>query len=264
MAVARVEGTLGVRVEEITEEHLLVGAPLPRRDGRLDPMGVLALSCVLSDTGSGIASSIGQAYGDGGATVELRMDLAGPPHPDASRLQVAARRLSTVGGAALSESVLRDDLGTVLGRARGHFALSFSGSVFESDDLPPPDGRERALELCDALALEPGDDPTERVVDVPGLLANSRGHLHGGLAIALAQQVQGQVRGADLSDAAGPPRLVSMTMDYLRPAICDGTPLTFRTDYVRRGRRFSTVRTEVVRADGRVADVATGLWTIED
>jgi acyl-coenzyme A thioesterase PaaI-like protein len=55
-----------------------------------------------------------------------------------------------------------------------------------------------------------------------------------------------------------------MNVDYLRPAICDGTALRFRTEYVRRGKRFATLRTEVVRADGRVAEAATGLWSTED
>jgi hypothetical protein len=37
--------------------------------------------------------------------------------------------------------------------------------------------------------------------------------------------------------------------------------LTCRSEYTRHGRRFATLRTELARPDGRLAGIATGLWS---
>lgn len=54
---------------------------------------------------------------------------------------------------------------------------------------------------------------------------------------------------------------LTVQAQYLLPAPAQGAELTCRTSYVRRGRAFSTVRTELVRPDGRIATLVTGLWS---
>jgi uncharacterized protein (TIGR00369 family) len=259
MSGTPVEGALGMVIEELTEDSLVLAAPVPLRDGRPDPLGVLALRCVLIDTAAGLAAGGGLAFGNGGATVEFRMDHAAPLDPDAHRLRAEGRLLHVVGSAALAAAVLRDDRGQVLVRAQGYFARKFDGPAAAETPVPR-DQSGRLGELCDALVLEPAADPAERLVQLPEIVANSRGHIHGGMAIALSELVQCDVRAADAAES----RLLSMHVEYLRPAICDGTPVACRTRYVRRGRRFATLRTEIVRPDGRIAEIATGLWATED
>jgi uncharacterized protein (TIGR00369 family) len=164
MALAPVEGALGLVMDDLTEDSLRLAAPVPLRDGRPDRAGVIALMCVLTDTAAGLA-----------------------------------------GGAVRCWHV--------------------------------------------------------RTVRLPGLLANPREQIHGGVVVALAELAQRDVREAATSPGAAAPRLLSMAVDYLRPADCDGTPLACRSEYTRHGKRFSTLRTELVRPDGRLAAIGTGLWS---
>lgn len=261
MSATPVEGALGLVIEELTGDSLTLTAPVPLLDGRPDPLAVLALRYVLVDTAAGLgAATTAKAFGDGGATIELRTDHTAPLHPGARMLRAEGRRLQVSDGAALAVAVLRDDRGEVLARSQGHFAREFGGPPVEVEPPPAVPPPARLPELRDALVLESAADPTDRFVRLPAILANIRGHIHGGTMITLADLVQRDVRAADRSGDAGASGALSMQVDFLRPAACDGTPLACRTEYVRRGRRFSTLRTELVRPDGRPAAIATGLW----
>src|SRR5581483_929653 len=245
------------------------------RDGRPDPVAATALICVLTDTAAGVASALGRPYGEGGATVELRIDHTAPLHPDSRRLHADARRVHVGGGASLAEAVLHDDRGRTLARAHGHFA-HVPGDWSAPPEVSPHVPGEPAFgpaELSAALTLDPAADgsadrfadgsadPFVRTVRLTGVLANPRLQIHGGVVVALAQLAQRDVRDAATSAGAAAPRLLSISVDYLRPADCDGSTLTCRSEYTRHGKRFSTLRTELVRPDGRLAAVATGLWT---
>ncbi|MBY8862891.1 PaaI family thioesterase [Nocardia sp. CA2R105] len=102
----------------------------------------------------------------------------------------------------------------------------------------------------------PHADGSARVDLVPGLL-NSRGTLHGGVLMALAQLAQEHsCRVASLQV-----RPLRLNVTYLRPASGGGS-LEFRSAFVRRGRRLWTLRTEIVRPDGVTAAIATGTGTM--
>jgi uncharacterized protein (TIGR00369 family) len=263
MALAPVEGALGVVMDDLTEDGLRLAGSVPLREGRPDPVAVTALLCVLTDTSAGVASALGRPYGEGGATVELRIDYTAPLDPDVRRLYVDARLVHVGGGAALTEGTLCDDRGRVLARAHGHFAHVPGNGSAPPERTPHADGM-RAVgpqELSAALALDPAADPLVRTILLTELLANSRRQIHGGMMIALAELAQREVREAATSPGAPAPRLLSMAVDYLRPVDCDDSSLTCRSEYTRHGRRFATLRTELVRPDGRLAAIATGLWS---
>jgi uncharacterized protein (TIGR00369 family) len=263
MALAPVEGALGLVMDDLSDVGLRLGAPVPLRDGRPDPVVVTALVCVLTDTAAGLASALGRPYGEGGATVELRIDYTEPIGPDVTRLYADARQVHVGGGAALGEATLCDERGGVLARARGHFAHVPGDWLSAPDDSRHSVGRPAVGpgELSAALAFDPATDLLDRTIQLPWLLANPRHQIHGGVVIALAELAQREVRQAATSPGGEPPRLLSMSVDYLRPAECDGSTLVCRSEYTRHGKRFSTLRTELVRPDGRLAAVATGLWS---
>lgn len=266
MALAPVEGALGLVMDDLGGSGLRLGGALPVYDGRPDPVAATALICVLTDTAAGLASALGRPYGDGGATVELRIDHIAPLHPDARRLHADARQIHVGGGAALAEATLCDDRGAVLARAHGHFA-HIPGNWSSPPEYSPHAPGEPTFgpaQLSAALTLDPSTDPLERTIALPEVLANPRKQIHGGIVVALAELAQREVREAATSPAAAPPRLLSISVDYLRPADCDGSTVSCRSEYTRHGKRFSTLRTELVRPDGRVAAVATGLWSAVD
>jgi acyl-coenzyme A thioesterase PaaI-like protein len=61
-----------------------------------------------------------------------------------------------------------------------------------------------------------------------------------------------------LRDRHAPTRPLSVTVDFLRPAYVADGQLSAHSSFVRRGRRFWTVRTELRRPDGTVVLEATG------
>ncbi|MET0190887.1 MAG: PaaI family thioesterase, partial [Pseudonocardia sediminis] len=113
------------------------------------------------------------------------------------------------------------------------------------------------------LTTEPGDDGPE-VVFTPGTSAtNLNGTTHGAVLAGLAQGAQSVfLAGRGPVAGGGRARPLSVTVDYLRPAQVD-VPLRARTEQVRDGRRFWTLRTELLLPDGRPAARITGngIWT---
>jgi len=113
-------------------------------------------------------------------------------------------------------------------------------------------------------ALGPaGGDPAVWSLAAAERLANGRGDVHGGILLAIGQLAQQRFQLADSAGMARP-RPLSTQAEYLRPVPADGAELTCRTEYVRRGRAFRTVRCQLVRSDGRVAAVVSGLWSSAD
>ncbi len=256
LADVPVEGSLGVVVDEITPNSLRMSAPVPHRDGRPDPGAVDALICVLTDSAAGLAAAVGRPKGQGGATIELRVDHGPLPGPGVRRLEVEGTQLHSIAGAELCTAVLTDDAGQVLARATGHFAAVPAGTG--GLPTPPPPGDADAL--LAALRLGPAHDPLRRGLELPGLLANPRGVIHGGALLTLVQAAQ-RAALIGTNPRVGQPRLLSTQTEFLRPVPCsDGSGADLTTRFGRRGRRFSTLHSEVVLPDGRLAATTTGLW----
>jgi acyl-coenzyme A thioesterase PaaI-like protein len=260
LADVPVEGSLGVVVDEITSSSLRMSAPVPYRDGLPDPHAVDALICVLTDSAAGLAAAVGRPQGQGGATIELRVDYGPLPGPGVRRLAVEGTQLHSLAGAELCTAVLTDDAGHVLARATGHFAAVASGTG--GLPAPPPPGHPDAV--LAALRLGPALDPLSRGLELPGLLANPRGVIHGGALLTLVQSAQRAALTA-ANPQGDPPRLLSTQTEFLRPVPCgDGSGADLTTRFGRRGRRFSTLHSEVVLPDGRLAATTTGLWATPD
>lgn len=253
IAAAPVGRALGMTIAQMTTESLRVEAPVPRIDFRPSPIGLVSVMTALTDTAAGMAAATGPTANDVGATIELRMDYAAPIDPAVRWLRAEGRRLHTVGEAVLTAAVLTDERGTVLVRGTGHFARSFEMPTDVEPPAPAPTGALMEA-MSAALTLGPSADPAERTVPLAEVLANWRGHIHGGMVLALAEQVQRAIHTLQRA------QLRSLHAEYLRPMVCDGGPLICRSAYVRNGRRFATLRTEMIRADGRPAAIATGLW----
>lgn len=256
LAEVPVEGSLDVVVDEITPCSLRMSAPVPHVDGLPDPDAVDALICVLTDSAAGLAAAVGRPKGQGGATIELRVDHGPRPGPGVRRLEVEGTQLHSIAGAELCTAVLTDDTGQVLARATGHFAAVPSGTG--GLPTPPPPGDADAL--LAALRLGPAPEPLRRRLELPGLLANPRGVIHGGALLTLVQAAQREALTA-ANPQADPPRLLGTQTEFLRPVPCgDGSGADLTTRFGRRGRRFSTLHSEVVLPDGRLAATTTGLW----
>lgn len=259
LADVPVEGSLGVVVDEITPTSLRMSAPVPHRDDRPDPGAVDALICVLTDSAAGLAAALRRPQGQGGATIELRVDHGPLPGPEVRKLVVEGTELHSIAGAELCTAVLTDDGGQVVARATGHFAAVAAGTG--GLPAPPPPGDADAL--LAALRLGPAPDPLRRGLELPGLLANPRGVIHGGALLTLVQAAQRSAL-VGANPQGDPPRLLSTQTEFLRPVPCgDGCGVELSTRFGRRGRRFSTLHSEVVLPDGRLAATTTGLWATE-
>jgi uncharacterized protein (TIGR00369 family) len=165
-----------------------------------------------------------------------------------------------------------DDTGRVLVRAVGHYlsrrrtarpaapgpAAATSGAELgcPADEVGKPDALLRALAPA-------GDGPALWVLPAAAELANPRQDVHGGALLTIGHLAQQRFVHADT--AAGESMTpLSLQAQYLLPVPADGSELRCRTEYVRRGRAFRTVRSELVRPDGRVATVVSGLWSAVD
>jgi acyl-coenzyme A thioesterase PaaI-like protein len=276
-----VEGRLGMRVTAMSPDGSRIRMPIPpdspAGEGSTGEVAapertglVLALN-VLADTAGGIALSAHQGIGVGGPTIELRLDHVAAPADGAGWLVGEGALLHEAGGAGYLSISVADDTGRVLVRAVGHY-LSLPRSSTPSAPGPDAETGDAGAELgCPAdevdnpaalvQALAPaGDDPALWVLPAAAELANPRDDVHGGALLTIGQLAQQRFVHADA--AAGEPLTpLSVQAQYLLPAPADGSELSCRTEYVRRGRAFRTVRTELVRPDGRVATVVSGLWS---
>ncbi|MFP5070351.1 PaaI family thioesterase [Pseudonocardia nantongensis] len=150
----------------------------------------------------------------------------------------------------------------------------------DSPDAGEPDFRS-ALPPFDPSRLDPAAlevaDVGGDVLFTPGpSTANLNGTTHGAVLSGLAAAAQashlrrgdgaaarsaGAPHGADARSAGaplgGPVRPLSLTVEFLRPVQVDAT-LQARSETVRDGRRFWSVRTELLLPDGRPAVRAVG------
>ena len=288
MATA-VEGCLGAYVSELGDNTAQLRMPIPRGDLARGGVGGAVSLNVIADTAGGLAICAYRAAELSGPTIELRVDRVAPPADDAGWLIADSTVSHEVAQAGYATVVVRDDTNRVLARAQGHYVLpelaaaadwSIGGGVAEL-------GRPDAL----LAALRPGgSDPASWTVRSTMAMANPRAQVHGGILLAMGQLAQLRLQapdcgtpdlaapdlgGADLGasdlgaaldgaalDGAAMPSPMSVQVEYLRPVPTDGSEVSCRTSYVRRGRRFRTLRTELVRADGRVATIVTGLWSV--
>lgn len=218
----------------------------PRR--RLPP----ALLAVAADVAVATAVFAHPASSPTGVTVELRVDRLAPAAPDARHLEVTAVALGVTDGFGTGRAEFRDDQGNLIAHAVGVM-------VGDADGRPPLGaGGEVSRPPMDPeiLRVLPQADGSARMDVVPGML-NSRGMLHGGVLMALAQLAQEHCHRA----AGAIPRPLDLSVSYLRPAPGVDS-LHFRSTYVRKGRRLWTLRTEVLRSDGAIAAIATGTGAI--
>jgi acyl-coenzyme A thioesterase PaaI-like protein len=272
-----VEGRIGMLATALSPDGSRLRIPIPPgspgsggTSRQSSPWLVLALN-VLADTAGGIALSAYRETGDGGPTIELRLDHVAAPAEGASWLIGEGALLHEAGGASNLSISVTDDTGRVLVRAVGHYLSlrrapqpSAPGLDAESDDASagpgcPADEVGKPDALLRALAPA-GDDPALWVLPAAAELANPRQDVHGGALLTIGHLAQQRFVHADAAAGASMTPL-SLQAQYLLPVPADGGELSCRTGYTRLGRSFRTVRTELVRPDGRVATVVSGLWS---
>lgn len=264
LALVPVDGSLGIRVDGVAEGGVRLSAPIPRWPGRPD-LGLTVAVSVLADAACGCATGQAQGGGMSGPTIELRVDHAEVPTPGARRIVAEAAVRHVAGGAGYLTAEVGDDTGRLLARAQGHFVMLPPGAEPEQPMANGP-AASSPDELLKVLAGDPGRarngaEPGRWEVPATPALSNPRNQVHGGVLMSIGSLAQRRAQLTDVS-SAGTLRPLSVTADYLRPAPVDGAALVCRTDYVRRGRRYRTLRTEIVRPDQRVATVVTGLWAV--
>lgn len=271
-----IEGRLGMLVTELSPAGSRARLPIPAEDPDGERAGLALAINVLADTAGGVALSAYVGGAGGGPTIELRLDHVARPAEEASWLFGEAEVLHEVGGSGYLSIAVTDDTGRSVARAGGHYLLRRPRAK-ESDPAGPAPGSERGagpdtelgcpsdeVGVPDVLlsALAPtGDDPEVWRLPAVGELANPRGDVHGGALLTVGELAQRRFLAAS---TGGPMTPLTVQAQYLLPAPARGGEVTCRTSYVRRGRSFSTVRTELVRPDGRIATLVTGLWSALD
>jgi len=269
-----IEGRLGMLVTELSPAGSRGRLPIPAEDPDGERAGLALAINVLADTAGGLALSAHVGGADGGPTIELRLDHAARPAEEASWLFGEAEVLHEVGGSAYLSIAVTDDTGRSVARSAGHYLLRRprakqqdpAGPARDTDpgtDLDAEQGcPSDEVGVPDALlsALAPaGDDPEVWRLPAVEQLANPRGDVHGGALLTIGELAQRRFLAA--ATAGGPMTPLTVQAQYLLPVPARGGEVTCRTSYVRRGRAFSTVRTELVRPDGRIATLVTGLWS---
>jgi acyl-coenzyme A thioesterase PaaI-like protein len=252
------DSSFGVQVSDLLADGVRLRAPVPADPDVLTPVAL----CVLVDASCGCAMAQAQGGGLSGPTIELRIDHAATPAPGATWLTAESTLRFHAGGATYLTARVADNTGQLLAMAQGHFVMLAP----DADPGEPLPSRPRPG-TADVLAAlnSAGTDPANWDVPAVWQLSNPRGQVHGGVLMGIAQLAQRRMQLTDLSNGVSggtAPRPLSITAEYLRPALADGGQLHCRTEYARRGRRFRTLRTDLVRPDGRVATTVTGLWSV--
>ncbi|RZT85122.1 acyl-coenzyme A thioesterase PaaI-like protein [Pseudonocardia sediminis] len=286
MRYAPVESGLGMRPVRVDGAGIALRAPLTdaTRDtgtGRIAPL----LVAMLADSGIGYLVFSAAKLVAGAPTLDLRIDQVGPASPEATAVTAELTLLHLDDEVGIGRAEVRDDTGTLVAHAVATMAITAvpdrpgglatgaaapAGGGTRAGAGDPDDFRAHVLPFDpdrlrpENLTTEPGDDGGPEVVFTPGTSAtNLNGTTHGAVLAGLAQGAQsvfltgrGPVAGSGLA------RPLSVTVDYLRPAQVD-VPLRARTEQVRDGRRFWTLRTELLLPDGRPAARITGngIWT---
>jgi uncharacterized protein (TIGR00369 family) len=191
----------------------------------------------------------------------MRIDRADALGPAATSLRIEGRVGHRNRSGGLGRAVFVDDTGVtvahgmatmaVVGRPPGPGGWSLTNETGPGPDVPLFDARR--LELA---PIWDGPDVTSATVPIDPSMANPHEQVHGGVLLTIAERAQRRMHPAGSA-------VLTMTIEYLRPAGIDADHITCRSTSVRRGRRYSTVRTELVRPDGKVAAEATGIASVE-
>ena len=117
-------------------------------------------------------------------------------------------------------------------------------------DIQPPFGRWLGMKITHA-------SPDRIVADlvVREELANRNGVLHGGAAMALADNLGGTATFLNLPEGAGTTTIESKTNFFAACAL--GETITAETTPLHRGRSTMVWQTRITRADGRLAVLVT-------
>jgi hypothetical protein len=191
------------------------------------------------------------------------VDHAGEPSPQARWIIAESQVRFELNESCFLTAELTDDTGRPLAFVQGHFVVLGSPVGAQEMERLPVLGREDLVRaLHDAVSRESAEADTW-TVPTDLVFSNPRLQVHGGMMMGLGELAQRRLQRADGGNVAleAEPRPLRITCEYLRPVPIDGASVSFRTEYTRRGRRFRGLRTEVVRADGRVAAEISGLWT---
>ncbi|MBP2369366.1 PaaI family thioesterase [Pseudonocardia parietis] len=242
-------------------------------DGRV----LTVLPALLADSGIGYLVYSTARLDAGAPTLDLRIDLAGAPAPDARWLVAELTLLHLDDEIGVGRAEMRDDTGVLVAHAVVTMALTAvpdrpgglarPGGSIDPDAAPRTDGTgstdgadfRSTLPPFDPARLAPEnleiDDATGDAVFTPGpSTVNLNGTTHGAVLSGLAQSAQASHLRRAGADQVRP---LSLTVDFLRPAHVD-TTLRARSEIVRDGRRFWSVRTELLLPDGRPAVRAVG------
>jgi len=240
-----VEAGLGAEPLAVRPGHVTARLPLTERtrtpDGRASPFAL----GMFADLGIGIAVNSAVEGSAGGPTVELTIALAADPHPDARELLLEADALSVSRVTGLGRAEIRDDTGTVVANVLGIMATEVGAT--------PPRGVPAATRFDPrSVTLQPlSEDFAHARVSLDDTMVNSRAIVHGGVLTGIAMPAQEAFCGTDR-------RQLTVAARFLRPAPPSLGYLECRSEFVRRGRRFHTVRTVLLRPDGAVIMEATG------
>lgn len=228
---ASVEGALGVRVLEAAEGRVRLELPLPpsATDGSESGASILESAlAVFCDCGLGLALMERWGDGDGGITLELRVDLVGEILSPTRQLVLVAEGLHAGDDHGAGRVEVYDDRGRLVAHAAGGMAITPSLPVVERDPVVAARPRLDLATLFEGLVV---GDAVARVPIRPEA-ENTRGIVHGALlaAAALAVSRAGEGRGG---------RLLSFSVEFLRPVPADVGELRATVVPVRRG---ATVR----------------------
>ncbi|ALE83100.1 PaaI family thioesterase [Pseudonocardia sp. HH130629-09] len=270
---APVESGLGMVPDpSSTRERTVVRAPLHdgvrTADGRVLPV----VPALLADAGLGYLVFSTARLAAGAPTVDLRLDLAGIPAPDARWLRAELTLLHLDDAVGVGRAEMHDDTGVAVAHVVATFALTGvpagPGGLATAPAPGPtaPDTTDpyatapgtdvrAALPPFDATRLRPENlerDADGDVVFTPGpSTTNLNGTTHGAVLSGLAAAAQSARPGA------GDARPLSTTVEFLRPVQVTDR-LRTRTVAIRDGRRFRTLSTELLLPDGRTAVRAVG------
>lgn len=251
---ATVEGALGVRVLDAGGGRVRLEMPLPPSftDGSRAGGALLESAlAVLCDCGLGLALMERRGDGDGGITLDLRLDSVGEVLPNIRRLVLVAEGLHVGEQYGVGRAEVRDDAGRLIAHATGTMALSQSLPIIDRVPL----GNDR--ETLDLATVFDGLEVVGGVTRVPirPETENTRGIVHGALLAAAA---------LNISRAAGERgRLLSLSVEFLRPVPADVGDLEATVTPVRTGRRFLSDRISLSVPSGRVACTVTGVFVRE-
>jgi acyl-coenzyme A thioesterase PaaI-like protein len=211
-----------------------------------------AALAVLCDSGLGLAIMERRGDGDGGITLDLRVDLVQPVPPATRLLSLVSRAVHLAPDHGVSRADVHDDSGLLIAHAVGTLAVSPSLPIIDRDPASRPH-----LDLAtvfEGVRVADAGGPDVVAVHIPVRVEteNTRGIVHGALLVAAGLVASREARRAT---AAG--RLLWFSAEFLRPVPAEVGELRALVRPVRSSRRFANDRVELLLPDGRVAACVT-------